>query len=123
MKRRHKIVCKQINRYICKVITQNALRKMRNDNKTLVMRKIDNPFLLYGYEGLEYIFQTKDISCTTASSESGSEDYDQAYHAQAEMKHPFLHSWNAKFNEIYACGKQFSRNYASVECKILIFAD
>ena len=81
MKRRHKIVCKQINSYICKVITQNALRKMRNDNKTLVMRKIDNPFLLYGYEGSEYIFQTKDISCTTASSESGSEDYDQAYHA------------------------------------------
>lgn len=28
----------------------------------------------------------------TASSESGSEDYDQAYHAQAEMKYPFLHS-------------------------------
>lgn len=96
---------------------------MRNDNNTLVMRKIDNPFLLYGYEGSEYIFQTKDISCTTASSESGSEDYDQAYQAQAEMKHPFLHSWNAKFNEINACGKQFSRNYASVECKILIFAD
>lgn len=41
---------------------------MRNDNKTLVMRKIDNPFLLYGYEGPEYFCDRKKESEDIISS-------------------------------------------------------